>query len=343
MKKNDFMRNYLAAKHRQKGLTLIELMVAMVISLLIVLAAVAALVVSRQGFSSVDAASQLRDNGRFAVDLIQRLGVQAGYKDVRDAATPVPNSTAGIESNPPPNVYGINNQKRSETNAWDESSNWGSAVGAGSDILVLRNQTSQLVPTATTSDQTMIDCMGVAPTAVPVDRYDRILSILHVGVGQDGEPSLMCTHIGSTGSLEAEPLIRGVENFQVLYGVDGIGPNNATLPASAASSPENGPERYLRADQITNTSNAAVSYSNWRRVRSLRIGMVIRGPSGSAIDKSSQTLYPLGIAKGSSSGAIGSGLADASNDPGTVFTSSDGRLRQTVTFTVHLRNYQQDN
>jgi type IV pilus assembly protein PilW len=46
-----------------RGLTLIELLVAMALSLLVVLAAVSALVVARQGFSSVDASSQLRDNG----------------------------------------------------------------------------------------------------------------------------------------------------------------------------------------------------------------------------------------------------------------------------------------
>ena len=59
---------------RQQGLTLVELMVAMAISLLITLAAVAALIVSRQGFTALDASSQLRDNGRFAADLLQRLG-----------------------------------------------------------------------------------------------------------------------------------------------------------------------------------------------------------------------------------------------------------------------------
>ena len=61
----------------QAGLTLIELMVAMVISLVIVLAATAALLIARQGFTSVDAASQLRDSARFAQDVLQRLGVQA--------------------------------------------------------------------------------------------------------------------------------------------------------------------------------------------------------------------------------------------------------------------------
>ena len=72
----------------QAGLTLIELMVAMVISLVIVLAATAALLISRQGFTSVDAASQLRDSARFAQDVLQRLGVQAvklkSVRQVRD-------------------------------------------------------------------------------------------------------------------------------------------------------------------------------------------------------------------------------------------------------------------
>ena len=67
---------------KQTGLTLIELLVAMTIGLLIVLAAAAALLVSRQGFFAVDAASQLRDNARYAQDIIQRLGVQAGFKNV---------------------------------------------------------------------------------------------------------------------------------------------------------------------------------------------------------------------------------------------------------------------
>ena len=66
----------------QSGLTLIELLVAMVLGLLIALAASAALLVSRQGFFAVDAASQLRDNARYAQDVIQRLGVQAGYKNI---------------------------------------------------------------------------------------------------------------------------------------------------------------------------------------------------------------------------------------------------------------------
>ena len=87
-----------------RGLTLVELLVAMAVGLVVVLAAISALSVARRGFTTVDAASQLRDNGRFAADMIQRIGVQAGYKDVFFAATR-PKSAA---SDPPPSVMGFN-------------------------------------------------------------------------------------------------------------------------------------------------------------------------------------------------------------------------------------------
>ena len=73
---------------RQSGLTMVELLVALVISMLISLAAISALIVTRQGFTAVDASSQLRDNGRFATDLIQRVVVQSGFKDFFWAAKP---------------------------------------------------------------------------------------------------------------------------------------------------------------------------------------------------------------------------------------------------------------
>ena len=69
--------------------------------------------------------------------------------------------------------------------------------------------------------------------------------------------------------------------------------------------------------------------------------MVLRGPANSAQDKVTQSLYPFGKGKNSSTGTEGSALSATTNDPGTVFNApADGRLRQVVTFTVHLRNDQ---
>lgn len=319
----------------QGGMTLVELLVAMTLGLLIALAASAALLVSRQGFFAVDAASQLRDNARYAQDIVQRVGVQAGFKNIFFVRGS--NTASGLDSNPPPHVFGINNAKRSTSSAWDAGTTWGTNdAGKNSDILVLRAQTSTASDLSTVSDGTMIDCLGLATTAVPTSQNDRFISILHVQESSDGEPALMCSREASGGGFESQPLVQGVESFQVLYGVDNVVPS--TAPTGATDSV---PDRYLRADQLKVGTNDVATYANWRRVRSLRIGMVLRSQPGSAVETASQTFYPLGTSVGSSGGAIGSAFANAANDVGSVFTPPvDKRLRQVVTFTVHLRNFQ---
>lgn len=327
----------------QRGMTLIELLVAMFLGLLVALAAAASLLVSRQGFTAVDASSQLRDDGRYLQSLVQRLGVQAGYRDTRFATdtTQKPNQSLGAGTSPP-SVFGLNNASRVSTTTWDAGTTRTSGqLGFGSDILVLRHQTSSATPDSATSDGTMIDCAGVASTDVPTGLDDKLVSILHVGISGNGEPSLMCSR-SATGAApyDVQPIISGVENFQVLYGVDGIAPGNTTVPIPATSA-DSVPDRYLRADQLTVAGNDLATTANWQRVRSIRIGVVLRGSPGSAIDNAAQTFYPLGIAVGAAGGTAGSGLANNTTDPGTVHAPTpDGRLRQVVTFTVHLRNFQ---
>lgn len=108
------------------------------------------------------------------------------------------------------------------------------------------------------------------------------------------------------------------------------------------AAPDSVPEKYLRADQMVvgGAAYSQATYNNWRRVRSIRIGMVLRGPPNSQQDRVSQTFYPFGAGKNSTTGTAGSGLS-STNDVGTIFTPAvDGRLRQVVTFTIHLRNNQ---
>lgn len=368
---------------------MVELLVALVISLVIALAAISALTVTRQGFTTVDTASQLRDNGRFATDLIQRLALQSGFKDVIYAgktATPTESSANFV-----PNINGINNALSTLTAT--SSSNdpmieftprTTGTLGFGSDILILRNQLVQSSANPNDADGSMIDCMGNTLTtgAAPSSRYERMTSVFHIDESPSGsgELALMCTTIDSAGHVvNKQPIVQGIENFQVLYGTEGVSDGTAPpitygitagapppvpltistpTPASPAdltalanwkaawatwtASIDHVPDRYFRADQLTVASDPTniKTNANWRRVRSLRIGMVLRGPLNSAQEKVQQTLYPFGLAKSSSTGAPGSAMSSA-NDPGTVFTTpADGRLRQVVTFTVQLRNDQ---
>lgn len=348
---------------KNRGFTLVELLVALALSSLIAAAAVAALIAARQGFTSVDAASQLRDNGRFASDLIQRLVVQAGFEDVNFAAATRANefTVAGGAANPEPNILGVDNAivsgslpsvltgftlRPSATNTQTGcSSSTDTACANGSDVLILRYQTSEGIIESGTADGSMINCAGAAETTAPLNKEDRVISIFHIARSTAGEPSLMCSYqvVGST-TWQTQPIVEGVESFQVLYGVDGF-----TTANTQFSGPEDTvPDKYIRASQmVVGTANSAATYSNWRRVRSLRIGLVLRGPRNSAISRNTNItkLCALGVnpdvpadcvdKSGSESPPMGSEFPRAGS---TI--ADDGRLRQTVTFTVFLRNVQ---
>jgi type IV pilus assembly protein PilW len=338
--------NYSRPSARQMGMTLIELMVAMVIGMVVSLAAVTALIVARKGFSTVDAASQLRDNSRYASDLIQRIALQTGFKDAL-YATGVPNQkdlSDDAAGNIAANVTGFNN---ASFNTTDLTSKGAGTPVNGSDVLILRYQSAKLNsdPNSSVADGSMIDCAGNIITTVPVNRDDRMVSVFYVAVGTDGEPSLMCGRSNDgLAPYNGQPIIQGVETFQVLYGVDGYTAASTAFTGTADSVPE----RYLRADQIVigtgaGSTSTKATYDNWRRVRSIRIGMIVRGPANSGQGTTAVTMYPFGGAKSSSSDAVGSAFtpATASNDPGAAFTpAADGRLRQAVTLTIHLRNDQ---
>ena len=327
-------------QNNQAGLTMVELLVAMVISSVVIIAAFSALIVSRQGFTATDSASQLRDNARFLTDHIQRIGVQAGYLDYKFATAP--QSITAIF--PEPDVKGFNNALANlNTPTMDFTPRDASSLD-GSDVLVLRYQASETYPGSNTPDNAMVNCMGSPAPKLPQNRDDRVANIFHIKLSDaDQEPSLMCTTMMTSSSnivtIETQSLVRGVETFQVLYGVDGVIPNTP-LPATLTTT-ANIPTKYLRADQMVVPGSPNETNKNWGRVRSLLVGMVIRGPAGSAPENVSQTYYPFGTAPASTNGTKGSSMMSV-NDVGTKFQSpKDNRLRQVVTFVVHLRNGQE--
>ena len=323
-------------------MTLIELLVAMTIGLLVVLATVAVLTVSRRGFTTVDAASQLRDNARYATYLMSRIALQTGFQDVPYSATPrKDDAVMNVSTNPQTNVAGFNNAQYSASDPFNSTSgNWSGASPAhGSDILILRYQGGETFPGSGVSDKTMITCNGTAPASIPANRDERIVSIFYIAVTNQ-EPVLMCsssTDGAPPPSGSGQPVVSGVESFQVLYGVDGV---TAGTPTPITAPAPDRVDRYLRADQLRVNGDDVATNNNWRRVRSIRIGMILRGELNSNQDRTDINIFPFGSGASSSGGAAGSAFGSAA-DPGTVYTAgSDGRLRQTVTFTIHLRNSQ---
>ncbi len=348
------MRTVIAAsapvrhRSRQSGLTLVELLVAVTLGLLVTLAAVASLLIGRQGFTSVDQSSQLRENARFAASLIQRIVIQAGYESHRDGTVASTwryfcsgsgQPCGDINGDKNPGIVGYDNALIPDTGmtlpAGLVSSNRSTACGTvtdtsclnGSDILVVRYWGDSRAGAAA-GDGSMINCGGAPEVDGTVPAY----SIFHIKRSASGEPTLACSYRDSTGTWQTVPLMQGVEGFQVLYGVYNVSPG-AAPPAAGSASSVDVPNRYLRATQLTVAGDANATMDNWRHVRSVHIGLLLRGDPGSAVDRA-------GTAQTYS--VPGPGLTDT-NDVGSSLTvppPGDGRLRQSMVFTVHLRNPQ---
>lgn len=354
-------------RQKEKGLTLVELMVALALSTIIAIAAISSLIVSRQGFVAVDATSQLRDNSRFAADIIQRLAVQSGYQAVAFAAATRANTytVKGANTNPEPNITGADNALVKASQLPDITSAYISRVGAstsvskcssstdttcanGSDVLIIRYQSSEGIEGSGIADGTMINCAGIPETTVPIDGNDRIISIFHVAKSSTGsEPSLMCSFLGAGGVWTTRPIVEGVESFQVLYGVDGF---TTGVNTQFTGPQDTVPDRYLKASEmiVANVPDSVATYSNWRRVRSLRIGMVLRGPLNSkqAKDTNLAKYCPLGVVDPTATTTCVDESGSETPPMGAEFPrkgaviADDGRLRQVLTFTVYLRNVQ---
>lgn len=335
----------------QAGLTLVELLVAMALGLLIAGAAIATLVIGRQGFNAVDSSTQLRENARFAASLIQRIGIQAGYENNAGGnftpwrlfcGTPGATVPCGVGGDTNPGVRAYDNAVITNLAALPgglahESRGAACAVADtscqnGSDILMVR-YFGDTRPGAAVGSGSMINCAGINEPENPAPAY----SIFHVVRSAAGEPTLVCAFVNpATGAWQQVPLVEGVEGFQLLFGVDGVTPGAAPpvlqLPLNINDvGNDTVPERYLRASQLDVAGNPAATADNWRRVRSIRVGLVVRGGANSAVDRASS---------GRTIDVLGNGFFDAADVGSRLVVPADGRLRQTLVFTIHLRNPQ---
>lgn len=315
----------LTAARAQRGLTLIELMVALVISSVIVLVVTSFYVTSSRIRASQDAAGQLQDTGRYITEVITKNIQQAGYQDhiwtLNPGASGAARRREVLNGTPDgePDIRGYNNSATGNPVATGDNGSHDRSDNRvnNSDTLIVRFQgMSSIVTTGTGTatvttlqpDGTMIDCLG-RPQGAPTTTVDRAYSIFEVR--QNGaEPELRCKYKNlSTNEYESQVIARGVEVFQVMYGVDLNGDSD--------------PDRWMTGKQVDATPG------QWPKVRQVRIGIVLRSLEASNVAPSSGTFTPLGSLF----------TPAAVDDPGGTFTSpTDSRLRRTVTFTVNLRN-----
>lgn len=323
---------------RQRGVTLIELMVALALGLLVVLVASAAFLASKQLFTADSEAQSLQDSTRFANYLVKTVVRQAGYADLTPDAV---NSSGTVsiasryttpEGDPADtqnlDLVGASNVTSASVGT---SSGYGTtdsdSTATASDSLLVRffGRANWEGGKADEPDGTIINCTGMPQTppgeAPTMDQ--RAWSLFFVATGPGGEPELNCKYRDDTGAFKTEPIVRGVEMFKVVYGYD--------------TDNDGAPNQWLTAKQVAAQTlalpadlcmpSSCTDNDKWRKVVAVRVGMVLRSPKENTTQKqiggaAAYKLFPLGPEF--------SAVSFAPPD--------DGRLRRAVTFTVTVRN-----
>lgn len=230
---------------RQHGITLVELMVASTLGLLVILAAISLMLVSRHTYVALDEQIAVQETGHYAMAILARSARQASWSDWPpgdSALRPYSSAIRGLDA-------------KSLRMASEDIENPIPAVSHGSDVLAIRFGGA--------ADGSMLNCAGFAVSKTDEDVQGW--SIFFVGGERNAEPELRCKYRGKN-SWRTEGIARGIESFQVLYGID----TNA----------DGLPNQFLNASQIEQL-NAGLDDEEedgnyWNKVTAIKIAMLVR-------------------------------------------------------------------
>ncbi len=313
--------------HRQSGLSLVELMVAITIGVILLAGVLQIYLGSKQSYRVQEATSRLQENGRFAIEFLGR--------DVRDAGNYGCRARAAdTDDNITSDEIIIRNNAGAGFNAAQAVT--GTDGGAGSDTITILTTNAGFAASAPTNASpvtvTQPNTLAVGNIVLAANCQGGDVFLI-TGVTQAGANTVVARTVpanlsrpygagamlftmravnysiapgasGQNGLFQsvngaaAQELVEGVENMQILYGVDG--------PDADFSA-----EQYLTAAQVGANFNQVVSVQ-------ISLLLVSAGDTGANVSMAPQTYtFPLGAA---------------------ATTAADRRLRRVFTSTFSVRN-----
>jgi type IV pilus assembly protein PilW len=303
------------AEMRQFGYTIIELMIAITISLIILASLVAIFANNSRTRGEIERANQQTENGRYALQLIIDDLHNAGYLA---EFNPGPLTAPTAKPNPcDATVAGLNNALPIAVQGYDNGANAPTCLNdlrAGTDILVVRHASTCAVGSAGCDANLLGDpyfqasgcnnsaelASGNIATSYVLDtdpakftshkkdcatlavQYQYLTYIYFVANDDkagDGIPTLKRAELGVGFTIV--PLVEGVENLQIEYGLD--------------SNPKTGSPAVYTADPDSyNGCTPAVCVVYWRNTVAAKINVLTRNTTATQGYVDSKT-YTLGL------------------------------------------------
>jgi len=237
---------------KQKGLSIIELLVTMIIGLFITVGISSVYVGNKRSSMTTDELSLLQANGRAVLEQLTQVIQHAGYKATRGSLGQdmfilgtVSNSrcSGGADSVANTGLFGTTQ---------NDNTTRGDTIGIvylGDDRLTT-DCTGSVIPN---------DCRLSDASTAPPPAASRLYSYFKVDVRADDMPVLTCA--GSLSATEDE-IAEGVENLQINYGEDADGDGIA--------------DRFVNSNDVV----------NWGSIVSVNVAVLVRSLRPVAVTKS---------------------------------------------------------
>lgn len=238
---------------KQRGVTLIELMVGLSIGLLVVAVALGALMVSRGVTGTVSDASGIQQQASYAMRIIGQQLRQSGslFLDLNPSGATT--ETAGSLALVPVGFVATIGTPGGGLDTFDPATN--ALGGTASPVALTAGYSRYMEPLfpGGTAQYTGRNCLGgPADTNTTHQRIESTFSL--------NGSELRCRGNGAT----AQPLVQNVANFQVRY-----------LLQDNASTPGNPQIRYFTADNIPDADGNG--QPDWSRIQAVEVCLVLYG------------------------------------------------------------------
>lgn len=235
------------SRHKQKGLSLVELMVALALGMVLMAGFVQVFMSVRSTYAVNEASSRMQENGRFALEFISQHARMAGYRDPKHLDRPLvvmPTQNSGCTLSGTLANFCTLNQGIVENP--ENKQETGDRVGF-------------IYQPPLDENNQRLDCVGnPLPTA---HENKSIVNVFSTIVG-DTSTALACRSIIEDGtpipgSANYVELVDGIDAVHFQYGL--ANDNNESSRQSVV--------RYVTANQLTNKVD-------WERVIALRIAVL---------------------------------------------------------------------
>jgi len=306
-------RFVLTARVRQRGRTLIELMVAIALGLLILLGVGTLYLSSNQTTRSATNVATAENVGQVALALIGNSIRRAGYSEI------IGTELSGLANNMLYQGPTIRACRGARFTGDDPSAACGATVAGAPDSIGIWFQADNALAS---SQGATDDCVGTTPGTTAVTNANYLPRVATIRVAQNSF-HIDSNNLRCRGGADTQPLLTGVEDLKVYFGFDDFGFANPALIDTIPIA------RSVRDAAFINglTAPSAI-VSQWDFVVSVTVCVLVRTEElGVSAQGATVTYQPCPQTAAQAAGTAAIATA----------TATDGRVRRAYTQTFSVR------